>query len=185
MQCSLFTVYHLGYYSSRWQIHLKTNLQNSRFSLKPDKINLYIFISSAWIFFFIPSKWLNARGWKGKENLLISNLLVWTKCLFSIRCQVYTPRLCCRCCLCRVFEFAPIALWTLIHQSTVNQPEEIVGTYFTDTDVNATCRRGERGSFRKTAVVLELKRRDFLPPEFLFLASLEYKDTEMIDPSAS
>lgn len=26
---------------------------------------------------------------------------------------------------------------------------------------------------------------DFLPPEFLFLASLEYKDTEMIDPSAS
>lgn len=36
----------------RWQIHLKTNLQNSRFSLKPDKINIYIFISSAWIFFY-------------------------------------------------------------------------------------------------------------------------------------
>lgn len=40
-------------------------------------------------------------------------------------------------------------------------------------------------SFSKTAVELELKAEcgslsDFLPTEFLFLASLEYKDTEMI-----
>lgn len=60
MQCFLFTVRLLfgilfiqtSCRNFRWQIHLKTNLQNSRFSLKPDKINLYIFISSAWIFFF-------------------------------------------------------------------------------------------------------------------------------------
>lgn len=59
MQCSLFTVrlsfgilfIQTSCRNFRWQIHLKTNLQNSHFSLKPDKINLYIFISSAWIFF--------------------------------------------------------------------------------------------------------------------------------------
>lgn len=60
MQCSLFTVrlsfgilfIQTSCRNFRWQIHLKTNLQNSHFSLKPAKINLYIFISSAWIFFF-------------------------------------------------------------------------------------------------------------------------------------
>lgn len=70
MQCSLFIVYHLGYYSSRWQIHLKTNLQNSRFSLKPDKINLYIFISSAWIFFFYPILVTKCMRLKRKGELI-------------------------------------------------------------------------------------------------------------------